>query len=224
MKSLFLFLCIYQSTFASEEYLKILDRVNNQELVSEIDSCPTEEKMSKSVSKEKEKKLFKEVSALDLLYDYPEVGCEDRAHGMGDYLESQGIEFEKIVSFPEKGKLLYPRQVDGLIDGFQGWHFHVAVVINVEEAGGGTVKKVFDPSLAKKSLTINEWKKKQNLKSKVTTKIKGPLFLEPEREFANNSEKKSYSNHLPSIMEGYKECKMIKEVDPFLWDKHCYNK
>jgi len=219
MSFLVIFLTLITNSFALEAELVILDKANKATLIPTVRNCMDR---PKELSAKKVDDLFSEIMKLDLLYDYPEAGCEDRAHAIGDYLESKGISYNKILATPESGKLLYPKEATNLIDGFQGWRFHVAIVVDIQMPSGEIEKRVIDPTLADKTLSIDQWKAKQNKNSSVNIKIENKNFLEPGREFQSASEKKAYSKRLDDIFKNHKTCKMYKEEDPFFWEKHCY--
>lgn len=123
--------------------------------------CPYASK--KTMTEAEAQSFMDQFKKTDIPFDYSPDCCYARARVMCDIMEKQGFESNKLwsegnlaarkpdgtpVTFPDKNG--DPRAVT--------WHYHVAPVVDVEQPGGGVEKRVLDPSLSDKPLTVDEWK------------------------------------------------------------------
>lgn len=109
-------------------------------------------------------------------FNYPVDCCYSRAHSMCQTLEDKGIESQKVWYFAKDWGTagstsdLHPVKPDGTPVAFPDpmgtsqpvrWVYHVAPIIKVIQSDGSTQDMVMDPSVAKRPLTKDEWKKIQ---------------------------------------------------------------
>jgi hypothetical protein len=103
-------------------------------------------------------RLFAELSALDHVpFDYPEDGCNARAHEVCRAIAARGYACGKLWNFPAPAPLV----VRGTEFGDCEWGHHVAAVVWVEGKDGRPREMVFDPSLGQQPLEREEWQRRQ---------------------------------------------------------------
>ncbi|MDD5036983.1 MAG: protein-glutamine glutaminase family protein [Methylococcaceae bacterium] len=122
-------------------------------------ACPLKHSMTPAEAQS----LMDEFKKTDVPFDYPVDCCYARARMMCDMMEKKGFASEKLWS---KGNLA-AKKADGTPVTFPDrngnpqavqWGYHVAPIVDVEQPGGGVEKRVLDPSLSDKPLTVDEWK------------------------------------------------------------------
>ncbi len=100
------------------------------------------------LSEEEAQEYFRKVAGMkDIPFDYVSEGCFARAHVMAHRLEKLGLAVEKIWA---KGGALRPRKEIR-------WEYHVAPAVWVQGKDGDISRRVFDPSLADRPLTPEQW-------------------------------------------------------------------
>ena len=126
--------------------------------------CSDTAKNSKNSMTETEAKNFmEEFKKTDIPFDYPPDCCYARARVMTDIMEQQGFASEKLWS---EGKLNAQKSNGDPVTfpDHRGnarpvaWHYHVAPIVNVELPDGTVEKRILDPSLSDKPITVDEWK------------------------------------------------------------------
>jgi hypothetical protein len=99
----------------------------------------------------------------DIPFDYPPDCCYARARVMCDKLEQKGFASEKLWS---EGNLA-AQKPDGTPVTFPDkygnpeavtWHYHVAPIVDVVQPDGSVEKRILDPSLSDKPLSVDQWK------------------------------------------------------------------
>lgn len=126
-----------------------------------------------SMSAAEAQRFMDEFKKSNIPFDYPPDCCYARARVMSDELAKQGYQSQKLWS---EGNLA-AKKADGSPVTFPNrhgqptpvtWHYHVAPVVNVEQADGTVSPRVLDPSLADRPLTVDEWKARCGVKPNET--------------------------------------------------------
>lgn len=124
-----------------------------------VTPCP----LKKSMTEAEAQSFMDQFKKTDVPFDYPPDCCYARARVMCDMMEKKGFVSEKLWS---KGNLTATK-ADGNPVTFPNrsgdpqtvqWGYHVAPIVDVEQPDGGVEKRVLDPSLSDKPLTVDEWK------------------------------------------------------------------
>ncbi|WP_194893001.1 protein-glutamine glutaminase family protein [Catenulispora pinisilvae] len=95
-------------------------------------------------------------------FDYPEDGCYDRAHVLAEKLTEWGYAPRKVFAVRSGGQKLTV-SAETAVGGFWGdpkevtWGYHVATIVEGLDENGLRTEYVFDPSLHKGLLTVDEW-------------------------------------------------------------------
>jgi len=93
--------------------------------------------------------IFQEMAnQKDIPFEYKRDGCFAKAHVIADRMEKMGIYSEKVWIF---GDLEAPGEI------VYRWGFHVAPVIWVKTNNDLLERRIIDPALAKRILSIDEW-------------------------------------------------------------------
>lgn len=106
-------------------------------------------------------------------YQFPYLGCEARAT-----MQTQIAALRDVIM----GKIFVEGELQALTQDekypYAKWNWSVAPVAYVKNAKGARVMMVFDPSIAEKPLSIDEWRRKILVVSQdgVTPKIKEEYF------------------------------------------------
>ncbi|MBX7214204.1 MAG: hypothetical protein K1X39_09360 [Thermoflexales bacterium] len=89
----------------------------------------------------------------DIAFNYPPDGCYARAHMMTTRIrETYGVEPSKVWAFGDLSV-----DTNGPY-GSVRWGYHVAPVLPVLQPDGTVVNMVIDPSIARRPISVNEWK------------------------------------------------------------------
>lgn len=140
---------------------------------STVTPCPLKKVMTQSEAQN----FIDKFKKTDIPFDYPPDCCYARARVMCDMMEREGFESEKLWS---EGNLA-AKKPNGALVTFPDsngnpqavrWHYHVAPLVNVQQADGSVEKRILDPSLSNKPLTIDEWKALCGITPPSTTKDK----------------------------------------------------
>jgi hypothetical protein len=99
----------------------------------------------------------------DIAFMFPEDGCYARAHLMIKRLGEHGIRADRVWAIAN------PKAPDDSLyvatandpDGYVEWSWHVAPVLPVRDRSGKVRDMVFDPSLFKTPVRVDQWRDKQ---------------------------------------------------------------
>jgi hypothetical protein len=117
----------------------------------------TPDGLLKVVSEKKAQALFDEIAAMkDIPHGFLEDGCLHRSHVIGKRLEDKGVLAEKIFTIPLGGDLVMDTPKARL--GFTVVWYHEAITVHVQTKDG-VERRVLDPSVGDKPLTVEEWTK-----------------------------------------------------------------
>jgi len=88
--------------------------------------------------------------------------CTARAHEMCRIMKANGLRPRKVWNYGHGWRLNNPRatlrvETNSVPAGFVTWSYHVAPIVRVKRDDGSTKEMVFDPSLFKGPVTIDEW-------------------------------------------------------------------
>ncbi|KYG67837.1 hypothetical protein AZI87_00720 [Bdellovibrio bacteriovorus] len=107
--------------------------------------------------------LFKEMqSHTEIPFDFAIAGCEERAHEMSRLMLLKGIRPLKMFASVDENKsprleIPHPNGKDK-----RRWKFHVAPLVMVR-INGKDVPYIIDPSMEKKAVPLQEWKRRMTL-------------------------------------------------------------
>lgn len=115
----------------------------------------TADGLQKVVSEKKAHALFDAIAAMkDVPHHFLEDGCVFRSHVVSKRLEDLGVFSEKVFTIPLDGDLVMDTPKARL--GFTVVWYHEAVCVHVQ-AKDGVERRVLDPSVGDKPLTVEEW-------------------------------------------------------------------
>lgn len=181
MKGLFVLLFSLNASIASAKdglhsFVKGLD--STLQYVNRTDSRPCENETLTPASSQSAKYQGKAVTALsesdaqalfremqshtEIPFDFAIAGCEERAHEMSRLMLLKGIRPLKMFASVDENKsprleVPHPNGKDK-----RRWKYHVAPLVMVR-INGKDVPYIIDPSMEKKAVPLQEWKKHMTL-------------------------------------------------------------
>jgi len=87
---------------------------------------------------------------------FPDYGCEARAHRMCELISGAGVTPAKVLSYASPGEAI-DVETPSIPGCHVTWPAHIAPVLQVTTAGGGTDTYVIDPSLCHEPVTLDSW-------------------------------------------------------------------
>lgn len=101
--------------------------------------------------------IFNYLSAQKQIpFDFPNRGCEARAHAMSLLLKKMSIQSGKIFAL---GNLRFKTEKSA--NGYVDWRFHVAIFLRLKNTNNMTEDFVIDPSMFDRPVSVKEWLSKQ---------------------------------------------------------------
>jgi hypothetical protein len=112
--------------------------------------------LDRVVSPARAQALFDQLASdPDVPHDFIDDGCHWRAHVGAKALEDAGVYSEKAFLVPDGGDLVMERADHPV--GFTLAMFHTAPAIWVRDEQGQLERRILDPSMGDKPLTLEEW-------------------------------------------------------------------
>lgn len=118
-------------------------------------SARRDAKLERVLSPARLAEVMAQVNAMhDVPFAFLEEGCLMRSHVVAKRLEDAGVYSEKVFTIPSTGDLVMETKQAKL--GFSVVWYHEAVVVNVRTERG-VERRVLDPSVADRALTVEQW-------------------------------------------------------------------
>lgn len=124
-------------------------------------TCPNQ--LKNAMSEAEAQAFMDEFKKTDIPFDYPPDCCYARARVMADIMKKKGVASEKLWSEgalaahkPNGDVVTFPDEYGNPAP--VTWHYHVAPIVNVEQPNGSIERRILDPSLSDRPITVDAWK------------------------------------------------------------------